>query len=80
VTPGVPSARRLPTSCSRSRSWDLQDIIYEALFDFFETDPEGFQTAFDPYSWDGIVEATDAEYDGIRLVVEASGVDLESLN
>jgi phosphonate transport system substrate-binding protein len=59
---------------------DLKDIIVAALFAFQENDLEGFQTAFDTYSWDGIVEATDAEFDGIRALVEASGVDLESLS
>ncbi len=59
---------------------DLQTIIFDALFAFQAADLEGFKTAFDPYSWDGIVTATDAEYDGIRAKVAESGVDLEDLN
>ena len=58
---------------------DLQTIIFDALFAFQAADLEGFQTAFDPYSWDGIVEAIDADYDAIRTMVADSGVNLEEL-
>jgi phosphonate transport system substrate-binding protein len=58
---------------------DLRDQIMTALFDFAESDPDGFEIAFDPYSWTSINPATDAEYDDIRLAVEASGFTLEDL-
>ena len=58
---------------------DLREAILDALFAFAADDPDGFSTAMDAYSWTSINEATDAEYDDIRLAVEAAGVSLENL-
>jgi len=58
---------------------DLRDSIVAALFAFAESDPEGFATAMDPYSWTGINVAIDEDYDPIRVAVEAAGFTLEDL-
>ncbi|MHC1784735.1 MAG: phosphate/phosphite/phosphonate ABC transporter substrate-binding protein [Anaerolineaceae bacterium] len=54
--------------------------IEEALSAFAET--EDFKTSIgskDFYNWTGIASATDADYDFVRLMVEAAGITLESL-
>ncbi|MGB9586005.1 MAG: phosphate/phosphite/phosphonate ABC transporter substrate-binding protein [Anaerolineales bacterium] len=53
--------------------------IMDALFAFAKDDPDGFKAAFEAYSWTGINPATDAEYDPIRLAIEASGFKMEDL-
>ncbi len=58
---------------------ELRDKIMTALFDFAKNDPDGFATAMEPYSWTAINPATDADYDDIRLSVEAAGFKLEDL-
>jgi phosphate/phosphite/phosphonate ABC transporter binding protein len=57
----------------------LRELIMNALFTFAESDPEGFAEAMDAYSWTGVNPATDADYDDIRLSVQASGFSLEDL-
>ena len=58
---------------------ELRDAIMDALFNFAESDPEGFSTALAAYSWNGINSATDADYDPIRLAIQAAGFTLEDL-
>jgi phosphonate transport system substrate-binding protein len=59
---------------------DLRAQIEEALIAFSET-PEWEQSIGheDFYGWTGIEEATDAEYDIVRAVVEQQGITLEDL-
>ena len=54
---------------------DIQAQFVTALTDFAANDPEGFATAFDAYSWNGILPTNDAEFDFIRLLVQELGLD-----
>lgn len=58
---------------------DVREQIVNALFEFAENDPDGFETAMAPYDWTDINTATDSEYDDIRLAIDASGFNLEDL-
>lgn len=58
---------------------DLVAEITDAMLSYAESDPEGFQTAFEAYSWDNIVPGSDSDYDGIRAVVQELGLGLEDL-
>jgi phosphonate transport system substrate-binding protein len=57
----------------------LREKILTALLDLSNNDPDNFATIFDAYSWTGVNPATDAEYDPIRLAVEAAGIKLEDV-
>jgi phosphonate transport system substrate-binding protein len=59
---------------------DIRAKIEAALIDFAET--EEFKNTIgskDFYNWTGIAAASDADYDFVRLMVEAAGITLESL-
>lgn len=59
---------------------DLRTQIEEALTTFAET--EAWNESIgnqDFYGWTGIDAATDAEYDTVRLMIEASGMTMEDL-
>lgn len=58
---------------------DVKQRIVDALTSFAQNDPEGFQTAFDAYSWDSVNPATDAEFDSIRAIVQQLGITIEDL-
>jgi phosphonate transport system substrate-binding protein len=58
---------------------DLQDMIVQAMLDYADSDPDGFATAFEAYSWTGVAESSDAEFDSIRAILTAIGYDLEDL-
>jgi phosphate/phosphite/phosphonate ABC transporter binding protein len=58
---------------------DLQDAIVAAMLAWAEDDPDGFATAFDAYSWTGVAESSDAEFDTIRTILTSIGYDLEDL-
>jgi phosphonate transport system substrate-binding protein len=58
---------------------DVAKQIMDALFAFAKNDAAGFAKAFEAYSWNGINPATDADYDPIRLAIQASGFSMESL-
>ncbi len=53
------------------------DQIVAAMVDFAANDPEGFETAFDAYSWSGVALTNDAEFDSIRALLQALGFTLE---
>jgi len=53
---------------------DLRQVIVEAIKDFSANDPEGFATAFDAYSWSGVADTNDAEFDFIRSLINALGI------
>jgi phosphonate transport system substrate-binding protein len=60
---------------------ELRAQIEEALVAFAETESwEQSLGSEDFYGWSGLVPATDAEYDFIRLMVAEAGVTLESLD
>ena len=58
---------------------DLRTQIVDALKAFAEDDAEGFATAFDAYSWNGVSDTDDTEFDAIRAILMALGYDLEDL-
>jgi phosphonate transport system substrate-binding protein len=59
---------------------EIQLKIVTALADFAANDPDGFATAFDPYSWSGIALTDDSEFDFIRLLVQELGLDSGALD
>ena len=56
---------------------DLQAQIVAAMVDYAASDPEGFATAFDAYSWDNVTPTDDAEFDSIRALLQALGFSIE---
>ena len=56
---------------------DIAADIVAALKAFATNDPDGFETAFDSYSWSGVDDVTDAEMDPIRALLDALGYGLE---
>ncbi len=59
---------------------ELRAQIEEALLAFAETEAWGESIGSqDFYGWTGILPATDAEYDMVRKMVEATGLTLEGL-
>ncbi len=57
----------------------LRESIVQALKDFAENDPDGFGTAFDAYSWSGVADTSDSDFDSIRALVDALGLSPEDL-
>lgn len=55
---------------------DLQTMIVAAMVDYAASDPEGFATAFDAYSWDNVLPTDDSEFDSIRALLAALGYSL----
>ncbi|HEY5686088.1 MAG TPA: PhnD/SsuA/transferrin family substrate-binding protein [Acidimicrobiia bacterium] len=55
---------------------DLRSVIVDAMLDFAASDPEGFATAFDAYSWDNVLPTNDSEFDSIRALLQALGYSL----
>jgi len=55
---------------------DLRTLIVDAMVDFATSDPEGFSTAFDAYSWDNVLPTDDSEFDSIRALLQALGYSL----
>ena len=58
---------------------DLATVISDAMKAFAANDPEGFATAFASYSWSGVADTNDAEFDSIRAILDTLGFDLEDL-
>lgn len=58
---------------------DLQQTINDALKAFAADDPEGFSTAFDAYSWSGVADTSDSEFDSIRALLDALGFSEDDL-
>jgi len=58
---------------------DVATAIVDAIKAFAADDPDGFSTAFDAYSWSGVADTNDAEFDSIRALLTAIGFDLEDL-
>ena len=58
---------------------DLKDTINAALIAFADNDPDGFETAFDAYSWSGVASTNDAEFDSIRALLDALGFTEDDL-
>ena len=57
----------------------LRTQIVDALKAFADDDPDGFIAAFEAYSWDGVSDTDDTEFDSIRTILMALGYDLEDL-
>lgn len=59
---------------------DVRALIEEALLAFAETEDWANSIGSnDFYGWSGILPATDAEYDFVRQMIEATGLTLEGL-
>jgi phosphonate transport system substrate-binding protein len=58
---------------------DVATSIADAMKAFAADDPDGFSTAFDAYSWSGVADTNDAEFDSIRTLLDLLGFDLEDL-
>jgi phosphonate transport system substrate-binding protein len=58
---------------------ELSTMINDALKAYAEDDPEGFGTAFDAYSWSGVADTSDAEFDSIRALLAALGYTEDDL-
>ncbi len=58
---------------------DVATAITDAMKAFAADDAEGFATAFDAYSWSGVADVTDAEFDSIRALLDVLGYDIEDL-
>ncbi|MFH1103858.1 MAG: PhnD/SsuA/transferrin family substrate-binding protein, partial [Actinomycetota bacterium] len=58
---------------------DLQTQIVDAIKAFAADDADGFAAAFNAYSWTGVADTNDAEFDPIRTILEAIGYSLEDL-
>ncbi|HEX9977977.1 MAG TPA: PhnD/SsuA/transferrin family substrate-binding protein, partial [Acidimicrobiia bacterium] len=58
---------------------DLQTQIIDAITAFAADDADGFAAAFNAYSWTGVADTNDAEFDPIRTILEAIGYSLEDL-
>jgi phosphonate transport system substrate-binding protein len=58
---------------------DLKTQIVDALVAFAADDPDGFATAFDAYSWDDVAPTSDADFDSIRAIVQALGIELADI-
>ncbi len=56
---------------------DLETLITDAMLDFAASDPEGFATAFDAYSWDNVLPTDDSEFDSIRALLQALDYSLD---
>ncbi len=55
---------------------DIKTQIIDAMVDFAASDPDGFGTAFDAYSWDNVLPTDDSEFDSIRALLSALGYSL----
>ncbi len=60
-------------------SEDIRTAINDALKAFAADDPDGFSAAFDAYSWSGVADTNDAEFDSIRALLEALGFGPDDL-
>lgn len=58
---------------------DLKQLIVDEMIAFAAEDPDGFATAFDAYSWDSVVPASDADFDSIRAIVQQLGITVGDL-
>jgi phosphonate transport system substrate-binding protein len=58
---------------------DIRTQIVSALVAFAANDPEGFDIAFDAYSWQGVVDTADSEFDFIRALVQNLGLGPDDL-
>lgn len=56
---------------------DLETQIVDAMLDFAASDPDGFATAFDAYSWDNVLPTDDSEFDSIRALLQALDYSLD---
>lgn len=55
------------------------EAIVAAMVAFADNDPDGFATAFDAYSWNGVASTTDSEFDAVRAIVNALGLTPDDL-
>jgi phosphate/phosphite/phosphonate ABC transporter binding protein len=58
---------------------NLRTQIVDTLKAFAADDPEGFAAAFNAYSWNGLSDTNDTEFDSIRTILTALGYNLENL-
>lgn len=58
---------------------ELKTQIVEAMTAFAADDPEGFSTAFEAYSWNGVAPTDDADFDSIRAIIQTLGIELDDI-
>jgi len=58
---------------------DLATAITQAMGAWAVNDPDGFELAFDAYSWDDVAATSDSEFDFIRSLVQALGITVDDL-
>jgi len=58
---------------------EIKTAINDALKAFAADDPEGFEAAFNAYSWSGVEDTSDAEFDSIRALLDALGFNEDDL-
>ncbi|MEA1902516.1 MAG: PhnD/SsuA/transferrin family substrate-binding protein [Actinomycetota bacterium] len=59
---------------------EIKTAINDALKAFAADDPEGFEAAFDAYSWSGVEDTNDSEFDSIRALLDALGFTEDQLD
>lgn len=59
---------------------DRMQTILDALFALVQNNPEGFAKALETYSWTGLQPATAADYEPIRLAIQALDLRIENLS
>jgi phosphate/phosphite/phosphonate ABC transporter binding protein len=58
---------------------ELRTQIVDAMKAFAENDPDGFAQAFNAYSWTGVADSVDANFDIVRIALQTAGFSLEDL-
>jgi len=58
---------------------DVRDTVNNALKSFAENDPDAFETAFAAYSWSGVADTSDGEFDYIRALLTNLGFSIDQL-
>ncbi|MDJ0792054.1 MAG: PhnD/SsuA/transferrin family substrate-binding protein [Acidimicrobiia bacterium] len=58
---------------------ELATSITQAMKAYAVNDPDGFEAAFDAYSWSGVDDTNDAEFDFIRQLVQQLGITVDDL-
>ncbi len=58
---------------------DVLTTVVDALVAFATDDPDGFEVAFDAYSWDNVATTSDADFDAIRAIVQELGITLDDI-
>ncbi len=59
---------------------DIRKQIEDALLEFKDTDPEGWDASIGEfYTWEDVRPATDADYDIVRELIEGAGLSMDDI-